>query len=158
LPQIPILPVRYPDLRKAIFHHQSQNQLRILTIRLLLAYSLGSDLRCVPDPQLEVQLRQQSLKPAPMPAGFHPHTYFHSLRRQIPVELLRFLAMQPPPLLQLTCVRIYKRNLLEARVVVCSYNDHCPAPFSRAFWLVSRHQVYSGLGAGIVMESITLIL
>jgi hypothetical protein len=24
---------------------------------------------------------------------------------------------------------IYKRNLLEARVVICSHNDHCPAPF-----------------------------
>jgi hypothetical protein len=31
LPQIPILPVRYPDLREAIFQHQPQNQLRILT-------------------------------------------------------------------------------------------------------------------------------
>jgi hypothetical protein len=26
------------------------------------------------------------------------------------------------------------------------------------FWLVQHHQVYSGLGADIVMESITLIL
>ena len=30
LPQIPILPIRHPDLRKTIFQHQSQNQLRIL--------------------------------------------------------------------------------------------------------------------------------
>jgi hypothetical protein len=39
LPQIAILPARHPDPRKAIFHHQSQNQLGILVIRLLLAYS-----------------------------------------------------------------------------------------------------------------------
>src|ERR1700676_1159941 len=52
---------------------------------------------------------------------------------------------------------IYKRNLLETRVIIASYNDHCPAPFYPSlhgwFW---HHQVYSGLGAGIVMESITL--
>jgi hypothetical protein len=44
---------------------------------------------------------------------------------------------------------------LKGRVVICSYNDHCSAPFSRAFWLVRTTKVYSGLGADIVMESIT---
>jgi hypothetical protein len=34
------------------------------------------------------------------------------------------------------------------------YNIHCSAPFSRAFWLAKHHQLYSGLGADIVMESI----
>jgi len=42
-------------------------------------------------------------------------------------------------------------------VVIRSYNDHCPAPYLPSlfgwFW---RHQVYSGVGAGIVMESIAL--
>jgi hypothetical protein len=33
LSQIPIFPARYPDLGKAIFQHQPQNQLRILAIR-----------------------------------------------------------------------------------------------------------------------------
>src|SRR5215469_2810547 len=39
-----------------------------------------------------------------------------------------------------------------------SYNDHCSAPFSRALvgW-TQHHQLYSGVGADIVMESITLI-
>ncbi|MFY9558989.1 MAG: hypothetical protein WAQ52_02025, partial [Terriglobales bacterium] len=50
LPQISILPVRHPDLPKAIFEHQLQNQLRILAIRLLLAYSLRADLGGIPDP------------------------------------------------------------------------------------------------------------
>ena len=31
------LPARHPDLRKTIFQHQSQNQLGILAIRLLLS-------------------------------------------------------------------------------------------------------------------------
>src|ERR1019366_3610189 len=133
LPQIPILPARYPDLRKAIFEQQSQNQLRILAIRLLLAYPLRADLRCVPDPQLKLQLGEQPLKPACMPARLHPHAHPHSLCREITVELLRFLAMLQSRLLQFPSFGIHKSNLLEARVIVCSYNDHCSAPFSRAF-------------------------
>jgi hypothetical protein len=41
------------------------------------------------------------------------------------------------------------------RVIICSYNDHCPAPFYPSLLVGKHHQVYSGLGAGIVMESIT---
>ena len=52
-----------------------------------------------------------------------------------------------------TGVRIDKRNLLEARVIVTTYNDHVrllsPEP-----WLVSATKVYSGVGADIVMESL----
>ena len=140
---------------KSIFHHQSQNQLRILAIRLLLAYSLGTDLGGVADPQLEVQLRQQPLKPARMPTGFHPHAHLHSLGREIAVELLRFLAVLQSSFLQFPRFGIHKRNLLEARVVVTSYNHHVrllsPGP-----WLVGTTKVYPGVGADIVMESITL--
>ena len=45
------------------------------------------------------------------------------------VELLRFLAMLQMPFLELPSIRIHKRNLLEARVIIQSYNDHCSAPF-----------------------------
>jgi hypothetical protein len=50
LPQIAILPARYPDLREAVFQQQTQDQLRILPIRFLLAHSLGADLGCVSNP------------------------------------------------------------------------------------------------------------
>src|ERR1039458_4392966 len=63
----------------------------ILAIRLLLAYSLGTDLSGVPDPQLKLQLTEQSFKPAPMPAGFHPDP--HLLTRQCTVERFRLLPM-----------------------------------------------------------------
>jgi hypothetical protein len=56
LPQIPILPTRYPDLGKTILHQQLQNMLRILPIRLLLALALPGDLAGVPDPQLEAAI------------------------------------------------------------------------------------------------------
>src|SRR5713226_9578321 len=96
----------------------------ILAIRLLLAYSFGSDLGGIANPQLEVQFRQQSLEPARMPTGFYPHTHFHSWCCAVTVELFRFLRVLQSPLSKFSSVGIHKRNLLEARVVVTSYNDH----------------------------------
>src|SRR5712692_1544879 len=96
----------------------------ILTIRLLLAYSFGSDLGGIANPQLEVQFRQHSLEPARMPTGFYPHTHFHSWCCEVTVELFRFLRVLQSPLSKFSSVGIHKRNLLEARVVVTSYNDH----------------------------------
>jgi hypothetical protein len=108
LPHIAILPARHPDPRKVIFQHEFQNQLRILAIRLLLAYSLAADLSCVPDPQLKVQLRQQPFKPARMPTRFHPHAHLHSLGGEIAVELLPFLAVLQLPLPAVAGVSIHK--------------------------------------------------
>src|SRR5580658_4049317 len=150
-----MLPARYPDLREAIFQHQLQNQLRILAIRLLLADSSGPDVRCISYPQLEVQLREQSFKPARLSTGFHPHSHLHSLGREIAIKLFRFLTVLQSPFLELPTVGIHKCNLLKARVVICSYNDHVrllsPSPL-----VGFTTKVYSGIGADIVMESITL--
>jgi hypothetical protein len=79
LPQITILPARHPDLWKVIFQHQAQNQLRILTIRLLLAHPFRVDRCCIPGPQLELQLGEQSFKPTRLSARLHPHANLHSL-------------------------------------------------------------------------------
>src|ERR1700722_14076996 len=109
----------------------------ILAIRLLLAFALPGNLRGVPDPQLKLQFAHESLEPARLPAGFHSHTYFLSLVRQVTVKLLRFLAVLQSPLLQFPGLGIYKSNLLKARVVIASYNQHIgsfsPEPFG---WLV----------------------
>jgi hypothetical protein len=107
-----------------------------------------TDLGCVSDPQLKLQLGEQSFKPPRMPARFHSHTHLHPLCRHITLEFLRFLAVLQSPLLQFPSLGIYKSNLQEARVVICSFS---PEPF----WLVSATKVYSALGADIVMESIT---
>jgi hypothetical protein len=93
LPQIAILPARHPNLRETILEKQTQDQLRILAIRFLLPYALGSDLGRVSDPQLKLQLGEQSFEPACVPAGFHPHTYLLARSRQTTIELLRLLAM-----------------------------------------------------------------
>ena len=121
LPQIAILPVRYPDLRKTIFQQQLQNQLRILAIRLLLAYPLRADLGRISDSQLKLQLGEQSFKPASVPTRLHPHTHGCSLGPELTIELVRFLTVLQSALLQFPGVRIHKRNLLKPRVVIASY-------------------------------------
>src|ERR1700681_3489526 len=67
-----------------------------------------------------------------MPARFHSHTHLHLLCRQVTVEFLRFLAVLQSPLLQFPGLGIYKSNLLKARVIIASYNDHVRLPLSRA--------------------------
>ncbi len=95
LPQIPILCVRHPDPRKTVFHHQPQQQLRILSIRLLLSHSFRANLRGVPDPQLKLQVAQQPLEPARVSAGFHPHS--HPPPFECAVKLFGFFAVSQPP-------------------------------------------------------------
>src|SRR6266581_504728 len=77
------------------------------------------------------------------PTGFHPNPHFFSAHLELAVELLRFLAVSQFPFVPLTRVRIDKRNLLEARVIVTTYNDHvrllspepwlAPPKFTRAW-------------------------
>jgi hypothetical protein len=55
------------------------------------------------------------------------------LGREIAIELFRLLTVLQLPFLELACVGIHKSNLLKARVVIASYNDHCRLLFSRAF-------------------------
>ncbi len=113
-----------PGAWKIILQQQAQNVLCILAIGLLLAFSLPSDLAGVPDPQLEVQFRQESLEPARMSTGFHAHTHRRSLGRQLTVELLRRLTVLQSTLPAIPSFTIDKRNLLEARMIITPYNNH----------------------------------
>src|ERR1700720_3571247 len=92
-----------------------------------------------------------------LPARFHAHTHLLLLCRQVTVEFLRFLAVLQSPLLQFPSLGIYKNNLLKARVVICTYNQHIGSFSPEPFWLVCATKVYSGLGADIIMESILLV-
>ncbi len=124
LPQIPILCVRHPDPRKAVFHHQPQQQLRILAIGLLLAHSFGANLRRVPDPQLKLQARvSKRSNQRACPLASIPTRTLSSLL-ELAVELLGFFAVSQPPFAALTCFRVHKCNLLEARMIVTTYNQH----------------------------------
>src|ERR1700722_14768524 len=156
LPQIPVPPTRYPDLRETIFQQQTQNQLRVLPIRLLLADAFGPNLCRISDPKFHLQLSQQSFEPARLPTGFHPHTHF--LTRQSTVELLRLFAMPQPFFLQLSAVGIHRSNVMKLAWKIYSYTDHVRLLSPEPVGWIQHHQLYSGLGADIVMESISLTI
>src|SRR5215470_5609633 len=136
LPHITIFPARHPDPWKPILHQQAQNMASVLTIGLLLSYSPRSNLGGIADPQLDLQLGQQSLEPPRLPATFHPQPYLHSLLGKLAIELLRLLPMLQSSLLELTSVCVHPSNVLSSRVIIATYNDHLrllsPGP-----WLVS---------------------
>jgi hypothetical protein len=152
LPQIAILPARHPDLRKTILEKQTQDQLRILAIRFLLPYALGSDLGRVSDPQLQLQLSQQSFEPAWVPAGFHSNPYLLARSRQTPIELLRLLAMRESLFLKLSGLGIHRSHLLKLGVEIYSFGSFLPSllvgfsttNFTRAWEpTLSRNQLHS---------------
>ena len=82
----------------------------------------------IPNPQLKLQFREQSFKPARMPARFHPYAHFPSLPRKIAIELFRFLTVLQSPLLEFPGLAIQKSNLLEARVIIASLYLVCICP------------------------------
>ena len=69
-------------------------------IGLLLAHPLGADFGRIPDPQLELQLVQQTLEPARVPAGFHPHSHGYISLLEFLVKLFGLFAMTEPPFTQ----------------------------------------------------------
>src|SRR5215831_7295198 len=64
-----------------------------------------------------------------MSTGFHPHTHLLALASEVTIKLFRSLTVFQSLLSTISRFSIHKRNFLEARVVIASYNDHCPAPF-----------------------------
>src|SRR6202051_840370 len=58
-----------------------------------------------------------------MSAGFHPYPH-QVLLFQLPIELFGFFAMSQASFAEFTTFRIHECNLLEARMIVTSYNQH----------------------------------
>src|SRR4029077_10687489 len=102
---------------------------------------------CVSNPQLNLQLGQQSFEPTRLPAGLHTHTHLLPASCNSAIELLCLFAMRQPFFLQLSGVSIHRSNLLKLGVEIYSYNDHRSAPFSRACWLVSAPPTLPGAGS-----------
>src|ERR1700751_5586875 len=98
--------------------------LRISPIRLLLPYSFRCDLSGVSRPQLEVQLCQETLEPPSVTTRFHPHPHLGPDLCQSAIELLGFFPVPKAPLLHLPSLSIDQCDLLEARVIVTTYNQH----------------------------------
>src|SRR5947207_6698862 len=135
LPQIAILRIWYPDPREAIFQQEPQQQLRVLAIRLLLAYSFRAHRGCVADPQFKLQFVQQTLEPARVPAGFHAYPHGHAALAELVVELLGLFLVSQAGFAEFASIGVHIGNLLEARVIVTTYNDHVRLLSPEPFWL-----------------------
>src|SRR5215469_6248057 len=150
LPQVPLGNRRYPDLRKAIFYHQLQNQLRRSPVMLLLPPILPGDRSRIPDPQLVSTPRQQALKPMRVPTGLD--AYQHGLLLSC-VKSSRLLGMQQPALDQLARSHLQHCDLLEARMKVTAYILHIRPPSSRALRSFAN-RVYSRLLGAVARHPI----
>src|SRR5438045_3251153 len=89
-----------------------------------------------------------------MTARFHAHPYCNASHRKLTIKSLGFFSMLQSPFLDLSAFHIYIRYLLKLGVEIYSYNDHVRL-LSPESWLVSTTKAYSGVGADIVMESIS---
>ena len=141
LPQIPVLWTRYPDPRKVVFAHQSEQKLCVFAVGLLLLHSLGFDFGGIADPKLETQFCQQPLKTARISGSFHPHTHANSASLQVSIKLLGFsFVVMQLPFPALARLFLKKCNLLKARVLIYAYQQHVrllsPSP-----WSLSNHSL-----------------
>src|SRR5206468_3605765 len=88
-------------------------------------HPLCRDLGGITDPQLHFQLRQQPLEPARVSTGFDPYPYPHSAPLQLAIKAFGFACAVLQRLLAiLSALLVQPRNLLHARVIITSYNQH----------------------------------
>jgi hypothetical protein len=108
---------------------------------------LGADRGGIADPQLKLRLVQQTLEPARMPTGFHAHAHGHATLAELVVELLGLFLVAQARFAQLARIRVHVRNLLEARVIVTSYNDHVRLLSPEPSWLAFAPPTLLGPGS-----------
>jgi hypothetical protein len=68
-----------------------------------------------------------------MPARFHADAHCQTAFAEFTVKLLGLFLVSQACFAEFACVGVYIRNLLEARVIVTSYNDYLRLLVSRAF-------------------------
>src|SRR4029077_2376100 len=89
-----------------------------------------------------------------MPSCLHPNSHHDSSLPQLAIKPFGFtFAVHQSLFSALSCFVIYIRNLLKARVIIYAYNQHIRLLLPSLGWF-GIHQVYAGLGADVVMESV----
>src|SRR4029077_11724133 len=90
-----------------------------------------------------------------MPSCLHPNSHHDSSLPQLAIKPFGFtIAVHQSLFSALSCFVIYIRNLLKARVIIYAYNQHIRLLLPSLGWF-GIHQVYAGLGADVVMESMS---
>jgi hypothetical protein len=122
LPQIALLPARYPQPGKPALDQQLQHVGRVPPVRLLLPHIAGPDLRRIPDPHLMPQFAQQIDQPVAVARGLQPD---QRRRRQPPVILLRLPGgMHQLPFSRFAGLQVEPAHLFPARMKITAYNHH----------------------------------
>ena len=88
-----------------------------------------------------------------MPAGFHPHSHGYISLLQFLVKLFGFFAMTQPPFTQFTRVGVHESNLLEARMIVTTYNQH--VRLSRNY-AAGASMIWNPKSGGFALEVVNL--
>src|SRR5947209_997405 len=117
---------------------------------LLLPPLLPGDRRRIPDPQLVLTIRQQTLKPMRVSAGLDPH---HHRPLESLVKSPGFPRMQQRAFDQLARFLLQHCDLLEARMKVTTDILHMRPPSSRALGHKHIEFTRDGLGAVVVIQS-----
>jgi hypothetical protein len=91
-----------------------------------------------------------------MPTGFHPHKHLCSLRPELTIELFRFLRGTAAGVVAVLLFLYPQKQLAgnpgDHRILS---DDLCSAPYLPSILVGCTTKVCSGVGADIVMESIT---
>ena len=122
LPQIAIGRVGHPDSRKPIFDHQLQQQLRILAVGLLFSHPLGADLPRRPRSTTGTATRSADAQTS-VRVRWLPSRYARSALGAR-CKTAPLLPGESDAVRRTPRFRVHKCNLLEARMIVTTYNQH----------------------------------
>ena len=131
----------------------AEEQLCISAVRLLLRHTLPSNLKWISNPEFKIQFHHESLEPAHVACSFHARAHADSLLLEPAIKLLDLASFMAKLLLSdFSSFEIQERNLLGARVMVQTSNQHVRLPFSEpgAIAIAKFTQVE---GADIVRKS-----
>src|SRR5271166_3139797 len=151
LPQIALLRAGHRQPRETLRQQQVEQQFGVAPVGLLLARGRRPDLTRMAHPQLDAALVQQSLEPARAAGGLHAHA--HRLTLQAAVKRFGLAAVLQPALAALAGSAVTKCDLLKARMIITTYNQHRVDSFLPSFWSFRSNQCTRCEGADVVMKS-----
>src|SRR5712692_2832708 len=82
-----------------------------------------------------------------MPTGFHAHAHCQAAGSEALIELLGLLLVSQAFFAEIACVGVHVRNLLEARVIITTYNDHVRLLSPEPSWLALAPPTLLGSGS-----------
>src|SRR5713226_9479501 len=91
-----------------------------------------------------------------MPTGFHAHAHCQAAGSEALIELLGLLLVSQAFFAEIACVGVHVRNLLEARVIITTYNDHVRLLSPEPSWLALAPPTLLGSGSRHCYGIITL--